>query len=143
MSISRALEEGDEWKTRELRKFRQFLSTFHPGLKQVSRTTHLDAQNDHNQISQELASVRDMAKNAQVGSGISSTTRSAKNLLASETWLRMLRLVTMVMVMMKRSNDYLPRSRTYQRGILPPYAPTLIAHLSQKDKFPLIVFSHC
>ena len=90
MSISRALEEGDEWKTRDLRQSHQFLSTshqflstFHPGLKQVSRTIHLDAQNDHNQISRELVSVRDMAEDAEVGSGTSSTTRSAENSSAS------------------------------------------------------------
>ena len=43
VSILRALEEGDEWKTRELRQFRQFLLTFHPGFQKISRTTHLNA----------------------------------------------------------------------------------------------------
>ena len=39
------------------------------------------------------------------------------------TWLRMLRLVAMVMVvMMKRSKDYLPRSQADLQGILPLYA---------------------
>ena len=62
-----------------MRQFRQFLLTFYPRLKYVSRTTDLDAQNDHNQISRELVSVKDMAEDAEVGSGISSTTRSAEN----------------------------------------------------------------
>ena len=130
VSISRALKEGDEWKTRDLRQFCQFLSTshqflltFHPGLKQVSQTTHLNAQNDYNQISREPVSVREMAEDAEFGSGTSSTTRSAKNSLASGTWLRMLRLVVMVMVvMMKWSKDHPPKSRADLRGILPPYA---------------------
>ena len=39
-----------------------------------------------------------MAEDAEVGSRTSSTTRSAKNLSALGTWLRMLRLVAMVMV---------------------------------------------
>ena len=121
----------------------QFLSTFHSGLKQVNQTTYLDAQNNHNQISRELVNVRDMAEDAEVGSGTSSIIRSAKNSSASETWLRMLRLVAMVIVVIKKqSKDYLfPRSQTYLQGILPPYAPTLIAHLSQKDEFPVIVLA--
>ena len=84
-----------------------------------------------------------MAEDAEVGSGTSSTTRSAENSSASGTWLRMLRLVAMVrVVMMKRSKDHLfPRSRADLWGILPPYAPTLIAHLLQKDEFPLIVLA--
>ena len=57
----------------------QFLLTFHLGLKQVSRTTHLNAQNNYNQISQELASVRNMAEDAEIGSRTSSTTRSVEN----------------------------------------------------------------
>ena len=64
-----------------MRKFCQFLSTFHLKLKQVCQTTCFDAHNNHNQISQELVSVRDMAEDAEVRSGTSSTTRSAKNLL--------------------------------------------------------------
>ena len=59
-----------------------FYRRFHPGLKSVSRTTHLDAQNDYNQISRELVSVRDMAEDAEVDSGTSSTTRSAENSLS-------------------------------------------------------------
>ena len=44
-----------------------------------------------------------MAEDAEVGSETSPTTRSAENLSASGTWLRMLRLVAMVrVVMMKR-----------------------------------------
>ena len=113
VSISRALEEGNKWKTRELRKFSQFLSTFYPGLKQVSQTTQLDAQNNHKQISRKLVNIRDMAEDTEVGSKTRPTTRSAENLSASWTWLRMLRLMTMVrIVMMKRSKDHLfPRSR--------------------------------
>ena len=50
----------------------------------------------------------DMAKNAEVGSGTSSTTKSAKNSSVSRTWLKMLRLMVMVMVMMmKQSKDHL------------------------------------
>ena len=97
---------------------------FHLELEQISRTTHLDAQNNHNQISQELVSVKDIAEDAKFGSGTSSTTRSAENLSVSGTWLRMLRLVVMVMVMMmKWSKDHLSRSRADLQGILPPYAP--------------------
>ena len=120
MSISKELK----MKARELRKFCQFLSTFYPEFKRVSRTTHFNAQNDHNQISRELVSVRDMAKDAGVGSKTSSTTKSAKNWSASGTWLRMLRFVAMVMmVMMKWSKDHLfPRSQTDLQGILSPYA---------------------
>ena len=88
--------------------------TFYPRLKQVSWTTHLDAQNDHNQSSRELVSVRNMAEDAEVGSGTSSTTRSTKNLSALGTWLRRLGLVIIVMVViMKQSKDHLfLRSRT-------------------------------
>ena len=49
-----------------------------------------------------------MAEDAEVGSGTSFTTRSAENSSASGTWLRMLRLVAMVMVViMKRLKDHL------------------------------------
>ena len=116
---------------------------FHPGLKKVSRTTHLNAQNDHNQISRELVSIKDMSEDAEVGSGTSSTIRSAKNSSASVTWLRMLRWVAIVMVViMKRSKDHLfSRCQADLWGILPSYAPTLIVHLLQKNEFLLIVLA--
>ena len=60
-------------------------------------------------------SLSDMVEEGEVGSGTSSTTRSAKNLLASGPWLKMLRLVAIVrVVIIKQSKDHLfPRSQTY------------------------------
>ena len=76
------------------------------------------------------------AKDAEVGSEISFKTRLAKNLLASGTWLRMLRLVAIViMVIIKQSKDHLfLRSQTYLQSILPFY--TL-----EKDEFLLIFWA--
>ena len=78
----------------------------------------------------------DIAEDAKIRSGISFTNRSAKNLLALETWLKMLRLMAIVMVMiMKQSKDHLfLRRQTYLQGILPLYA-------LEKDKFLLIVLA--
>ena len=63
-----------------LSTFHQFLSTFYLGLKQVSRTTHVNARNNHSQISQELVSIREMAEDAEVGNRTSYITRPAKDL---------------------------------------------------------------
>ena len=73
-------------------------------------------------LAKKLVSVKDMAEDAEVGSGTSSTNKSAENLSASGTWLRMLRLVAMVIVVMiKRLKDHLfPRTQTYLQAILPP-----------------------
>ena len=64
------------------------------------------------------------AEDAEVRSGTSSTIRLAKNLSMSGIWLRMLKLVVIVMtVMMKRSKDhFFSRNQTYLQSILPPYA---------------------
>ena len=84
----------------------------------------------------------DGAEDAEVGSGTSSTTRSAENLLSD--------MAEDAEVggnsdgdddeIVKRSPPSKNVKRIY-RGILPPYAPTLIAHLLQKDEFPLIVLA--
>ena len=49
------------------------------------------------------------------------------------TWLRMLKLMAMVMVVMiKWSKDHLLKDQANLQSILPPYTP-------KKDEFPLIV----
>ena len=86
----------------------------------------------------------DIVEDAEVGSGTSSATRSAKNLSAS---------VDMAEDAEVDGNDddgddesqkdHLSRSQADLWGILPLYAPTLIAHFSKKDEFLLIVVGHC
>ena len=76
----------------------------------------------------------DMAEDAEVESGTSSTTRLAKNFLASKTWLRMVRLARGMVVMMKQSKDHLLRSWADLQDILPLYTP-------EKDEFSLIVLA--
>ena len=80
----------------------------------------------------------DMAEDAEFENRTSSKTRLADNSSASGTWLRMLRLVEMMRVVMMKwlKNHLFPRSLTYLRNILPPYA-------LKKDEFPLIVFGNC
>ena len=77
-----------------------------------------------------------MAQNAEVASKTNITTRSAKNLSVLGTWLKIQRLVIMVMeMMMKLSKDHLfPKSQMYLQSISPPYA-------LEKDKFFLIVLT--
>ena len=77
-----------------------------------------------------------MAENAEIASQTSSKTRLAENLSASKTWLRILKLVAMVMVVMMKQSKYplFPKNQTSLQDILPFY--TL-----EKDKFPLIVLA--
>ena len=77
-----------------------------------------------------------MAKNAEVGSKTSLENRSAKNLSTLGTWLRILKMVVIVMMMiMKRFKDHLfLRSQIYLLSILSSY--TL-----EKNKFPIILLT--
>ena len=65
----------------------------------------------------------DGAEDAKVGSGTSSTTRSAENSSASVDMAEDVEVGEVMVVMIKRSKDHFPRSQTYLRDILPPYAP--------------------
>ena len=91
--------------------------TFYLGLKQVSRTTHLNAQNDQSQISQELVSVRDLAEDIKVGgNGEGGDNKTVKRSALS-----------------KKSSGPI--------GYFISLRSDAEAHLSQKDEFPLIVLA--
>ena len=75
-----------------------------------------------------------MAENAEIGSRMSFTTRSSKNLSTSGNLAEDAELVAIVIdVMIKRSKNHLfPRNQMYLHGILAPNA-------AKKDEFPLTV----